>query len=161
MKAPTQWWETQTKSQNGRIIDDSLFQFPCPDGSTGAPCTRNDQDANVLYDNKMLGVPRFQPQQDHQRWGYSTVTHLEQFVHLATWKDLNREKKKNTEKRLNHGNGEDGRAFPFFSASVCAFGAHFRRYWTISDYHGPFETILDHIGSSWTILDYNTISWPF
>ena len=35
-----------------------LFQFPCPDGSTGAACPRNEQDANVLYDNKMLGVPR-------------------------------------------------------------------------------------------------------
>ena len=34
------------------------LQFPCPDGSTGGPCPRNDQDANVLYDNKMLGVPR-------------------------------------------------------------------------------------------------------
>ena len=36
-----------------------LFQFPCPDGSTGAACPRNEQDANVLYDNKMLGVPRW------------------------------------------------------------------------------------------------------
>ena len=32
--------------------------------------------------------------QDHQRWGYSTVTHLEQPVYLAIWKDLNKKKRK-------------------------------------------------------------------
>ena len=31
--------------------------------------------------------------QDHQRWGYSTVIHLEQPVYLAIWKDLNKEKR--------------------------------------------------------------------
>ena len=35
-----------------------------------------------------------QEQQDHQRWGYSTVIHLEQSVYLTTWKDLNKEKRK-------------------------------------------------------------------
>ena len=34
-------------------------------------------------------------EQDHERWGYSTVTHLEQPVYLAVWKDLNKEKRKN------------------------------------------------------------------
>ena len=32
--------------------------------------------------------------QDHQRWGYSTVIHLEKTIYLATWKDLNKEKRK-------------------------------------------------------------------
>ena len=61
--------------------------------------------------------------QDHQRWGYSTVTHLEQLVYLVKWKDLNKEKRNNTEKRLNNRNREDGRAFPFLSAGLRAFGA--------------------------------------
>ena len=33
--------------------------LPCPDGSRGAPCKRSPDDNNVLYDNKLLGVPRF------------------------------------------------------------------------------------------------------
>ena len=52
--------------------------------------------------------------QNHQRWGYSTVTHLEQSVYLAIWKDLDKEKRKEHRKKLNDRNGEDGRAFPFF-----------------------------------------------
>ena len=32
--------------------------------------------------------------QDHQRWGYSTVIHLEKTIYLAIWKDLNKEKRK-------------------------------------------------------------------
>ena len=44
----------QTKWYN----DGDNPMFPCPDGSTGGPCERNEEDANMLYDNKMLGVPR-------------------------------------------------------------------------------------------------------
>ena len=47
-------------------------------------------------------------EQDHQRWGYSTVTHMEKPVYMAIWKDLKNERKKNTAKRLNHRNGKDG-----------------------------------------------------
>ena len=46
--------------------------------------------------------------QDHQKWGYSTVTHMEQSVYLAKWKDLNKQERKEHRKRLNHRNGEDG-----------------------------------------------------
>ena len=49
-----------------------------------------------------------QLKQDHQIWGYSTVTHMEQPVHLARWKDLNKKKRKEHRKKLNHRNGEDG-----------------------------------------------------
>ena len=42
----------------------------------------------------------FQVKQDHQRWGYSTVTHLEQPVYLAIWKDLNKEKRKEHRKKI-------------------------------------------------------------
>ena len=66
----------------------------------------------------------FSAKQDHQRWGYSTVTHLEQPVSLAILKDFNKEEeKKNTEKRLNHRHGEDGPVIPFFDAGLRTFGA--------------------------------------
>jgi len=41
-------------------------------------------------------IAKFLPQkkQDHQRWGYSTVIHLEKTIYLAIWKDLNKEKRK-------------------------------------------------------------------
>ena len=39
-------------------------------------------------------------QQDHQRWGYSTVTHMEQSVNLAIWKDLNKKKRKGQRKKI-------------------------------------------------------------
>ena len=39
-------------------------------------------------------------EQDHQRWGYSTVTHLEQPVYLAKWKNLNKEKRKEHRKKI-------------------------------------------------------------
>ena len=38
--------------------------------------------------------------QDHQRWGYSTVTHVEQPVYLAIWKDLSKKKRKVQRKRI-------------------------------------------------------------
>ena len=37
---------------------------------------------------------------DHQRWGYSTVTHLEQPIYLAIWKDLKKEKRKEQRKNI-------------------------------------------------------------
>ena len=39
-------------------------------------------------------------EQDHQRWGYSTVTHMEQPVYLAKWKDLNTKKRKEHTKNI-------------------------------------------------------------
>jgi hypothetical protein len=110
-------------------------------------------------------VDIIQFKQDHQRWGYSTVTHLEQPVYLPTWKDLKKRKEKNTEKRLNQRSGEDGRAFPFFPSDLRAFGAQAVRLqtvffpmlqasltilesWTILDHFRPSWTILDHIGPS-------------
>ena len=57
--------------------------------------------------------------QDHQRWGYITVTQMEQSVYLAIRKD------KNTKKRQNQRNGEDG--FLFFAASLRTFGAQVGR----------------------------------
>ena len=39
-------------------------------------------------------APKRYVKQDHQRWRYSTVIHLEQFVYLAVLKDLNKEKRK-------------------------------------------------------------------
>ena len=38
--------------------------------------------------------------QDHQRWGCSTVTYLEQPVYLVMWKDLKKEKKKRAQKKI-------------------------------------------------------------
>ena len=40
-------------------------------------------------------------QQDHQRWGYGTETHLEQPVYLAIWKDLIKEKRKQQGLKIN------------------------------------------------------------
>ena len=37
--------------------DGDMPEMPCPDGSTGA-CPRSQDDRGVLYDNKLLGVPR-------------------------------------------------------------------------------------------------------
>ena len=45
-------------------------------------------------------MPVFSNQQDHQRWGYSTVTHMEQPVYLAIWKDLNKKKRKEHRKKI-------------------------------------------------------------
>ena len=39
-------------------------------------------------------VDSLHAKQDHQRWGYSTVIHLEKTIFLAKWKDLNKEKRK-------------------------------------------------------------------
>ena len=38
--------------------------------------------------------------QDHQRWGYITVTHMEQPAYLAIWKDLNKKKRKEHKKKI-------------------------------------------------------------
>ena len=54
---------------------------------------------------------------------------LEQSVHLAIWKDLNKgciltkRTQKNQKIRLNYCNGEDGRAVAFFNVCLRAFGA--------------------------------------
>ena len=102
--------------------------------------------------------------QDHQRWGYSTVTHMEQPVYLAIWKDLNKKKRKEHRKRLNHRNGEDGWAFPFFIASLRAFGAQavlyvffplFCLFINFRQYPYNFRPFLDIF---WHFL---TISWHF
>ena len=50
----------------------------------------NEMSCNTLQCNRM--------KQDHQRWGYSTVTHMEQPVYLAIWKDKNKKEKKRTQK---------------------------------------------------------------
>jgi len=85
---------------------------------------------------------------DHQIWGYSTGTHLKQPVYLSTWKDFNKEKRKYTEKRLNHRNGEDGRALPFFAAGLCAFSAQAVRmqnvFFLCFKHLSQFQIILDH-----------------
>ena len=52
------------------------------------------------YSKRNLIKFNHQCKQDHQRWGYSTVTHLEQPVYLATWKDLNKEKRKEHRKKI-------------------------------------------------------------
>ena len=118
--------------------------------------------------------------QDHQRWGYIAPWLI--WKNLSTWphgKIWTERKEKNTEKRLNHRNGEDGQTFPFFSAGLRAFGAQAVRLQnvffpilkasltildlgpscTISDYIGPFQTIMDHFRPSWTILDHSEQSW--
>ena len=41
-----------------------------------------------------MDITIYKVKQDHQRWGYSTVIHLEKTIHLAIWKDLNKEKRK-------------------------------------------------------------------
>ena len=38
--------------------------------------------------------------QDHQRWGYGTVIHLEKPVYLAIRKDLNKKKRKEHRKKI-------------------------------------------------------------
>ena len=38
--------------------------------------------------------------QDHQRWGYITVTHMEQPVYLAIWKELDKKKRKGHRKQI-------------------------------------------------------------
>ena len=77
------------------------------------------------------------------------MTHLEQPVYLAKWKDLNREKRKEHKKRLNNRNGEDGRAFPFYSAVLRASGAQAAR--VQNDHLRPFPDRLgpfsDNFGS--------------
>ena len=45
-------------------------------------------------------VTKIETKQDHQRWGYSTVTHMEQPVYLAIWKDLSQKKRKEHKKRI-------------------------------------------------------------
>ena len=73
--------------------------------------------------------PLLWEKQDHLRWRYSTVIHLEQLVYLAKWKDLNKGKIwtkrtwKNQKIRLNYCDGEDGRAVAFFYVRLRAFGA--------------------------------------
>ena len=48
-----------------------------------------------IWDHYWQELPtQSESEQDHQRWGYITVTHLEQPVYLAIWKDLNKEKRK-------------------------------------------------------------------
>ena len=57
-------------------------------------------------------------EQDHQRWRYSTVIHLEQSVYLTIWKDLNKEERKeqrNKIKLLKLGE--------LSGACLCTFGA--------------------------------------
>ena len=38
--------------------------------------------------------------QDHLRWRYSTVIHLEELVHLAEWQDLKKEKRKEQRNKI-------------------------------------------------------------
>ena len=63
-----------------------------------------------LFQEKRMLISNYHPfpyieddllKQDHQRWGYSTVTHLEQPVFLATWKDLNKKKRKEQWDRIS------------------------------------------------------------
>ena len=77
----------------------------------------------VLKGTKKKQINPQSIKQDHQRWGYSTVTHMEQSVYLAIWKDLNKKKIKEHRKKIEHRNGEGGWAFSFFAASFRAFGA--------------------------------------
>ena len=76
---------------------------------------------------------------------------------------------KSAEKKINHRNGEDGRAFPYFDTSFRAFGAQpivllpmLQASWTLLESYtmlghiGPFQTISDHpehLGQYWTISD--------
>ena len=74
---------------------------------------------------------------------------------LPTWpygRILTNRKDKNTEKRFNHRNGEDGWGFPCFAASLCAFSAD--HFLTLPEH---LQTFLDHFMTiSWHFL---TISW--
>merc|ERR1719209_1841176 len=45
---------------------------------------------------------KFKLKQDHQRWGYSTVIHLEQTVYLAIWKYLKKEKRQESKHLKGH-----------------------------------------------------------
>ena len=81
---------------------------------------------------------------------------------LYTWpydKIWTKRKEKNKEKRLNHRKGEDGRAFPFFAASLRAFGAQalcMQNVFFSSDVSSVFDRFgnFDHLGPSWTISDH-------
>ena len=86
---------------------------------------------------------------------------------LSNWpygKIWTERKEKNTKKRLNNRNGEDGRAFPFYSAVLRASGAQAAR--VQNDHLRPFPDRLgpfsDNFGSfpnySWLFL---TSSWLF
>ena len=101
------------------------------------------------------------------------MTHMEQPVYLAIWKDLNKKKRKEHRKRLNNRNGEDGRAFLFFSRlpsrlrrsgrtfSKCIFSnaSSIFDHFGILDHLELFQTILDHFSPSWTILDHLGPYW--
>ena len=58
----------------------------------------------TVYTNQIFVVAHFHldfwNKQDHQRWGYITVTHMEQSVYLAIWKDLNKKKRKEHKKKI-------------------------------------------------------------
>jgi hypothetical protein len=60
----TEWYNEGNNPEVGQNCDTqqqqqlSLLQIPCPDGSTGSACNRTEQDAHLLYNNMMLGVPR-------------------------------------------------------------------------------------------------------
>ena len=54
---------------------------------------------SCLFKYHIIAVIIFK-KQDHQRWGYSTVTHMEQPVYLAIWKDLNKKKRREHRKKI-------------------------------------------------------------
>ena len=112
--------------------------------------------------------------QDHQRWGYSTVIHLEQPVYLTTWKDLNKEKRKEHKIKIEPKKWGGWSCVCFFSPPAfepsalrpyaCkknsnassifhSFGVldHLGSFCTSLDHPEPFQTILDHFKPPCTI----------
>ena len=101
----------------------------------------------------------FYVKQDHQRWGYSTVTHMEQPVYLAIWKDLNKNKRKEHKKK--GWTIEMGRMVERFPFLLQAFApSALRLYWMYFSLFFVCLSILDNILIiSDHFLTFPDISW--
>ena len=108
-------------------------------------CNNNCHNAQNVSDHSIVShhwIPNLK--QDHQRWGYITVTHMEQPVYLAIWKDLNKNKRKEHKKK--DWTIEMGRMVERFPFLLQAFApSALRLYWMYFSLFFVCLSILDNI----------------